>query len=354
VDPNAAEDEVASARDRTVEILDKYKAGESFDELAKQYSEGPSGNAGGYLGAFKKEEMVAPFAEKAFSMAPGEVSEPVKTRFGWHLILVEKVNEAATTSLEEAGEEIKQRLVDQKADNLAYDAAESFYDQTLEGDNLAEITMDTGLMVVKTGPFDQQGKSLNGIAERRKFSTAAFNLELNQISEIQDFSDGYYLMQVIETIPGKIPELEKVKKEVSEDLKKEKQQEIADKDAQALLEALKNDPQGEMATKAAFTATGYFKRNASIPEIGYESDISNAAFMLTKEKPLPEKTFNGTKGTYVIRLKNRKLPDAEGFDKEKEQIKETLLVRKQSKTFTEWLQQIKDGSEITIKEGVVQ
>ena len=76
--------------------------------------------------------------------------------------------------------------------------------------------------------------------------------------------------------------------------------------------------------------------------------------MLTMEKPLPEKTFNGVKGAYVIRLKNRKLPDAEGFDKEEEQIKATLLARKQSNIFDTWLQQIKDGSEITIKEGVIE
>ena len=354
VDQDASEEEVALARDRAVEILDKYKAGEPFDELAKQFSEGPSKNNGGYLGEFKKEDMVAPFAEKAFAMAAGEVSEPVKTRFGWHLILVEKVNEASTKSIETAGKEIEEKLVKQEADNLAYDAAESFYDQTLEGDDLAEITKDTGLTVVKTGPFNRQGTSLQGVAERSKFTAAAFDLELNQISELQDFSDGYYLIQVIETIPGKIPELETVKKEVAEDLKKEQQQAAAEKDAQALLEALKNDPQGDTATKATFTATGYFKRNASIPEIGYENELSSAAFTLSKENPLPEKTFNGTKGTYVIRLKNRKLPDAEGFDKEKEQIKQTLLARKQSRTFSTWLQQIKDGSEITIEEGVIE
>lgn len=298
--------------------------------------------------------MVAPFAEEAFSMAAGDVSEPVKTRFGWHLILVEKVNEASTKSLEEASSDIKNKLVDAKADNLAYDAAETFYDQTLEGDDLAETTKDTGLTVIKTGQFNRQGTSLQGVGDRTKFIAAAFDLELNQISELQDLSDGYYLMQVIETLPGKIPELEMVKKEVSENLKKVKQKEMAQKDADALLEALKNDPEGDMATKAVFTATGDFKRNASIPEIGYENEISSAVFMLTKEKPLPEKTFNGANGTYVIRLKNRKLPDAEGFDKEIDQIKETLLVRKQSRTFNAWLQQIKDNSEITIKEGVVE
>ena len=354
VDQDAAEEEVEQARTRAVEILDEYKAGTPFAELAEQYSEGPSKSEGGYLGAFKKEDMVAPFADKAFSMAPGEVSEPVKTRFGWHLILVEKVNEASTKSLEEAGLEIKNKLADGKADNLAYDAAESFYDQTLEGDDLAEITKDSGLSVIKTGRFDRQGRSLQGVAERDKFITAAFDLELNQLSEIHDFSDGYYLMQVIETLPGKIPELEAVKKEVTDDLTREKQREAAEKDAQTLLENLKNDPQGGAPGNVTFIATGYFNRNAAIPEIGYENEISNAAFMLTEEKPLPEKTFNGAKGTYVIRLKNRKLPEAEGFDKEKEQIKETLLARKQSRTFNAWLQQIRDNSDITIKEGVVE
>jgi len=350
---DAAEEDVELARVRAVEILDKYKAGTPFAELATQFSEGPSKNNGGYLGAFKKEDMLAPFAEKAFSMAAGDVSEPVKTRFGWHLILVEKVNEASTQSLEEARNEIQTKLVNDKASILAYDTAASFYDQTLEGDDLANITKETDLTVKKTGLFSRQGKLLQGIADRSKFIATAFELGLDQISEIQDFSDGYYLMQVIETVPGKIPELEAVKEEVVADLKKETQQEMAEKEAETLLEALKTDPQGDTATTAVFTATGYFKRNESIPEIGYENEILSAAFMLSEEKPLPEKVFKGTKGTYVIRLKNRKLPDAEGFDKEREQIKETLLAQKQSRTFVAWLKQIRDNSEITIKEGVV-
>ena len=353
VSQDAIEEEVELARARAIEILDKYKAGTPFAELATQFSEGPSKNNGGYLGAFKKEDMVAPFAEKAFSMAPGDVSEPVKTRFGWHLILVEKVNEASIQSLEEARNEIQTKLANNKASILAYDAAASFYDQTLEGDDLANITKETDLTVKKTGLFSRQGKSLQGVADRSKFIATAFELGLNQISEIQDFSDGYYLMQVIETVSGKIPELEAVSMEVVADLKKETQQEMAEKEAEILLEALKTDPQGDVAAAAVFTATGYFKRNESIPEIGYENEISSAAFMLSKEKPLPEKAFKGTKGTYVIRLKNRKLPDAEGFDKEREQIKETLLAQKQSRTFAAWLKQIRDNSEITIKEGVV-
>ncbi len=103
--------------------------------------------------------------------------------------------------LKEARNEIQTKLVNDKASILAYDAAASFYDQTLEGDDLANITKETDLTVRKTGQFSRQGKSLQGVADRSKFIATAFELGLNQISEIQDLSDGYYLMQVIETVP---------------------------------------------------------------------------------------------------------------------------------------------------------
>jgi len=351
---DAPEEAVEKARARAVEILDMVKAGKDFAELAAQYSEGPSKNNGGYLGTFKKEDMVAPFAEKAFSMQAGEVSEPVRTRFGWHLIKVEKVNEASTQSLQEAKGRIRDKLLGEKAKALAYDAAESFYDQTLEGDNLAETTRETGLKVIKTGRFSRKGDGLEGVADRTKFINAAFGLEPDQISEIQDFSDGYYILQVTETVPGKIPELEAVKAQVAADLKKEKQGAMAEADAEKLLAALKNEPGGDTAAQAAFKSTGFFERDASIPGMGYENDISNAAFMLTQNNPLPEKVFKGAKGFYVIRLKNRKLPDAAGFDKEKDDIKTSLLRRKQSRVFNEWLAYVKENSEISIKEGVIE
>ncbi len=106
VDENGDEEAVEEARKRLLPVLELARAGEDFGELAKIYSEGPSGPNGGALGAFKKEDMVAPFAEKAFSMAVDEVSDPVRTRFGWHLIKVEKINEATTKTLEEVKETI--------------------------------------------------------------------------------------------------------------------------------------------------------------------------------------------------------------------------------------------------------
>ncbi len=62
--------------------------GESFERLASQYSKCPSGQRGGALGSFGRGAMVKPFENAAFNLQVGEVSEPVKTQFGWHLIKV--------------------------------------------------------------------------------------------------------------------------------------------------------------------------------------------------------------------------------------------------------------------------
>lgn len=62
--------------------------GESFERLAAKYSKCPSGQRGGALGSFGRGMMVKPFENAAFNLEVGEVSEPVKTEFGWHLIKV--------------------------------------------------------------------------------------------------------------------------------------------------------------------------------------------------------------------------------------------------------------------------
>ena len=71
---------------QALKVVEELKAGGSFSDLAKKYSTCPSGKRGGDLGQFGRGQMVKEFEQAAFSLKPGQVSEPVKTQFGYHII----------------------------------------------------------------------------------------------------------------------------------------------------------------------------------------------------------------------------------------------------------------------------
>lgn len=96
------------------EILNKLNNGSDFAELAKEYSLDGSASRGGNLGFFPRGRMVKPFEEAAFALQVGEISEPVKTDFGYHIIKVTDRQEAKTLSLEESKEDIRSTLLYQK------------------------------------------------------------------------------------------------------------------------------------------------------------------------------------------------------------------------------------------------
>ena len=353
VGQDAADDEVAKAREKIDDILKMARDGEDFAELAKQYSEGPSKDKGGHLGSFRREAMVKPFADKAFSMQAGEISDPVRTRFGWHIIKVEKVNEATVTALADAKDKIRKKLADEYAKQLAYDGAEFVFDATFEGDKLETVAANNQLTVHATGFFSSETGPAKGVQNKRAFAKAAFELPEGEISEIQDFGDGYYLMEIIEKRPAQIPALEAVIEKVKVDLNKEKKAEQAKAEAESLLAALKEG--AEMATASEpfdleVQNTGFFKRNDAIPNIGFERRIATAAFELSAQNTLPPEILDGPKGYYVIKFKQRKAPAMADFEKEKEAIRNRLLQQKRFKAFQSWLDQRKKSSEIIIEE----
>jgi len=355
VNQDAGPEEVAKAKEKIESILQKAKGGQDFAALAKQYSEGPSKDKGGYLGPFKREQMVKPFADKAFSMKAGEISDPVRTRFGWHIIRVDKVNEVATTPFGDAKDGIRKKLAAERSKQFAYDAAESIFDAAFKSGRLGTIATEHNLAVNTTDFFSRQGPQ--GVEKKAEFARVAFDLPEAEVSEIQDFGDGYYIMEVIEKRSARIPELKTVEEKVKADLIKEKKGEKAKMDAEALLSALKDGVVMGTASKEfdlTPQSTGFFKRNDAIPNIGFERNISRVAFELSDQNRLPQKVLNGRKGYYVIKFKQRQAPSMVEFDKEKADIKERLLQQKRSKTFNTWLQKIKNRSEIVFVEGFLE
>lgn len=116
VAPEAAADDVERAREKADAIATRARAGEDFTRLAKESSEGASGEEGGDLGWFRRGEMTRELEDAAFHLKAGEVSAPVRTRFGWHVVQVIERRAVAPKPLEELAPELKERLYREEMD----------------------------------------------------------------------------------------------------------------------------------------------------------------------------------------------------------------------------------------------
>ena len=110
---NASQADIDSAKakaDKVAAEAKKNNNDDAFAALAKKHSEGPTASRGGDLSFFTRNRMVKEFDEKAFSMKVGEVSDPVKTRFGWHVIRVVERKDSRLRPFDEVKDSIKRSL----------------------------------------------------------------------------------------------------------------------------------------------------------------------------------------------------------------------------------------------------
>lgn len=101
-------------------LSERIKNGEDFDKLAAEFSKDPGSNgSGGLLGYFGKGQMVKEFDEAAFALKKGELSKPVKSQFGWHLIKVEDTRQKPVPTFEDVKAQIGQALEQQKGQQVS-------------------------------------------------------------------------------------------------------------------------------------------------------------------------------------------------------------------------------------------
>ncbi|PTL84376.1 peptidylprolyl isomerase [Vitiosangium sp. GDMCC 1.1324] len=117
VDPKAKPEQVEAARKKALALAEEArKPGVDFAELAKKKSEGPSASDGGDLGFFRRGVMVPAFEKVAFTLKEGEVSEPVRTQFGWHVLKVEEKRAVDVPPFDQVKGELENRLKMQKTE----------------------------------------------------------------------------------------------------------------------------------------------------------------------------------------------------------------------------------------------
>jgi len=147
---NASVAEKTAAEDKARKVAQEAKQNPAdFAQLAKQYSQDTgSASQGGDLGFFARGAMVKPFEDAVFKMAPGEISEPVRSDFGYHIIKLVTVKPGKTRALQEVRSEITQELKKQKAGKKFTESAENFSNLVYEqGDSLKPAAQQLGLLV---------------------------------------------------------------------------------------------------------------------------------------------------------------------------------------------------------------
>lgn len=124
---------LVDAEEKAKELLEVITdGGKSFEDAAKECSSCPSAQRGGDLGEFARGQMVKEFEDAAFEAEIGEVAGPVKTQFGYHLIKVEKKNEASTASFDEVKEAVKRNLTQQKQQAVYTEKVQELKDRYLQ------------------------------------------------------------------------------------------------------------------------------------------------------------------------------------------------------------------------------
>jgi len=175
-DSDAAADKAARAEIETVRK--RIEGGEPFDKVAKEVSKDPgSKEQGGDLGEIQKGVMDPAFEQAAFSLAVGQLSQPVKSRFGYHLILVESIVPASVKPFDAVHDQIRAELAKTRAESIFYDKGERLANLVYESSgSLEPASKDLGLEIRHSDWVSRT--SGEGILHNPKVVAAAFSEEV--------------------------------------------------------------------------------------------------------------------------------------------------------------------------------
>ena len=390
---NATDEQKVEVKVEAEKLLETVKAaiaeGEDFAELAKKHSE-DAGSApqGGALSGrnpdlpegdyFARGDMVQPFEKAAFDeLAPGEVSDLVESRFGYHIIKLEEKRPEEVQPFAQARSEINDKLIQivgaeqakAVAENLLFDVEILDYQEATQLDRYKDLSLtvqDTGFFTVADNNIPEIGMKLT----YQDVIDQVFDMEVN-ISAISTNRkqngdiDAYFVMKVLEKKHATVPEFEAVKAQVIDDIKGEKAKQLALEDAQRLValrtpdESLEDLVERYEAPEEITNKEREVKESnlfALSPNSGYISGLGTcrdamfAAFNIELNEV--QGALQGWNGAYIIQLVEREEPDMEKFENdsaERARIRKTLLQTKQTEIYRNWLATLKKGAQIVDK-----
>ncbi len=181
-----------------------------FANLAEKYSDDPSKGTGGDLGFFAQGSMVPEFDTAVFSMQPGQISEVIKTRFGYHIIKLEEIKAASTKPLQEVQADIVRDLQLKQGKQMAFGLANDTYEGIIKAGSLKAFTDSHPDTAVVDTDFFPRSQPPEGIGQNQKFLEAAFALNKGELSSLVETDSGYAVIFALEKKEPTVPTLKSI------------------------------------------------------------------------------------------------------------------------------------------------
>ena len=262
----ATDAERQEALKKAQELRVKLVAGQDFAKTADTVTEDPSGKGhGGDLGWFTSAKMVKPFSDAAAALKVGELSQPVTTSFGVHLIKLEGRREKP---FEEVKEELRAQIQADAFATKAKDQLEKLRKRAGDRGDLAAPARNLGLKAQTSQPLSRTDSTgIEGLPGSQGLVQEAFRLDVGQVSRIRTAMDKYVVFRVQEERAVAVPPLAEIRAKVTEAWKQEEARKAAMAKAVAAAGDLK--ALGAPETKEAVTI-------ASLGEFGLHPAIRKA------------------------------------------------------------------------------
>ena len=333
-------------RKKAEEVLLLSQGGQDFAELAKKYSEGPSGPSGGDLGFFKSGAMVESFDDVVFQLQAGEISGVVETVFGYHIIKLEEIKPGTTRSLDDVRTEIVEEIKKEDVKGYTFKRASKSYEDIIRSGSLDKYSENQSGNVQKTDFFTRSTPPEAPVSYP-KFLQTAFSLKKGELSSLVETGKGYAIIFVDDIQQSDVPELDSVRDKVVEDYTKAKSIDLAREKAELILTESRD--QGNFAEIASSAGevkeSGFIKRSALSSVADLPAPVVQKAFSLYRDA-LPEEPFVQGNIFYVFQMLERRQSDAILDDTTREQLEKQLKTSAQQKLLAGWLTCMQDRADI--------
>jgi peptidyl-prolyl cis-trans isomerase D len=342
---------VDAARKKAEDIAKQLKAGASFAELAKKYSEDPgSAQNGGLLPPLTRGRTVPEFEQAAFNTPVGQTTEIIRTSYGFHIVHVEAKQQARLKPLDEVMPEIETVLQGQKASAEAQSLANAVQALARTA-GMSKAAADKGLTVNTVGPI-AQGDQLPEVGNAPELTSALFSAKKGDPPAIATLPQGYAIYQVTDVQPPQTPTFEQVKDKVEQQFKEQRaQSQLAQKTQQLADRAHAEHDLDKAAKEAGATVktSELVDRTSQVPEIGALSGGASVAFDM-KPGEISPPIQSGNNGV-VLKVLELQQPSPEQLKQNWDSVKDTLLQQKRNEIQGLYVENLRDHLE---KEGKVK